>query len=312
MAIRLQETQRALFYAPFYATLALDVFRDEGVDVSFHSAARPENAASDLFTGAVDVSWGGPMRIMLTRDRDASDLVGFCEVVTRDPFFLIGRGPRENFTLKDLPGLKIGIVSEVPTPWCCLQEDIRRAGIDPESLDLSQAGKMPENVAALRKGALDVVQLFEPFVEELLSDGSGHIWYAAADRGPTSYTCLYARESTLTSRHAELAAMTRAIYRVQKWIAGANPRDVAGVIQQFLPGVDRTRIANAVRRYQTFGVWGKNPHLPREGFERLRAGLLSSGLIKTPIPFERAIDNRFAAEAIAANPPPAVLKAGKG
>lgn len=106
--------------------------------------------------------------------------------------------------------------------------------------------------------------------------------------------------------------MTRAIYRVQKWIAGANPCDVAGVIEQFLPGVDRTRIANAVGRYQKFGVWGKNPHLPREGFERLRAGLLSSGLIKTPIPFERAIDNRFAAEAIAANPPPAVLKAGKG
>ena len=40
---------------------------------------------------------------------------------------------------------------------------------------------MPENMAALRSGALDVVQLFQPFAEELIASGEGHLWYAAAD-----------------------------------------------------------------------------------------------------------------------------------
>jgi len=33
MAIVLQETLRGVFYAPFYAALALDAYREEGVEV---------------------------------------------------------------------------------------------------------------------------------------------------------------------------------------------------------------------------------------------------------------------------------------
>ena len=35
-------------------------------------------------------------------------------------------------------------------------------------------------VPALRHGELDVVQLFEPYAEELIDSGDGHVWYAAA------------------------------------------------------------------------------------------------------------------------------------
>ena len=94
MAIVLQETLRGAFYAPFYAALALDAYREEGVDVRFASAPRPTEAARGLAEGTVDVTWGGPMRVMLTYEQNPScDLVCFCEVVTRDPFFLIGRAP---------------------------------------------------------------------------------------------------------------------------------------------------------------------------------------------------------------------------
>ena len=127
------------------------------------------------------------MRILVARDRDpAATLVSFCEVVTRDPFFLIGREPRPGFTLADLAGLRVATVSEVPTPWLCLQEDIRQAGCDPLALDRIDDQTMAQNTDALRAGALDVIQVFEPFVQELVSEGAGHVWYAAADRGPTS------------------------------------------------------------------------------------------------------------------------------
>lgn len=66
--------------------------------------------------------------------RPDCDLVCFAEAVARDPFFLIGREPRPGFTLADLFGKRIATVSEVPTPWLCLQEDLRRAGFDPDKL----------------------------------------------------------------------------------------------------------------------------------------------------------------------------------
>jgi hypothetical protein len=41
MAIVLQETLRAVFYAPFYAALALDAYAQEGVEVRFVSSPTP-------------------------------------------------------------------------------------------------------------------------------------------------------------------------------------------------------------------------------------------------------------------------------
>ena len=89
-----------------------------------------------LRSGEVDVMWGGPLRVMLTHAQDpAADSVCFCDVVARDPFFIIGREPRPDFRIADLAGLRFASVAEVPTPWLCLQDDLRRAGVDPATLN---------------------------------------------------------------------------------------------------------------------------------------------------------------------------------
>ena len=99
MAITLQESLRAVFYAPFYAALARGAFDAEGVEIKFASAPRPGEAAKLLMEGAVDVCWGGPMRVMETYQQVAGcDIVCFAEVVTRDPFLLMGREPRASAT----------------------------------------------------------------------------------------------------------------------------------------------------------------------------------------------------------------------
>ena len=305
MPITLQETLRGALYAPFYAALALGAYRREGVAVEFVSAPEPGAAADGLFAGTVDVAWGGPMRVMQTYDRRADcDLVCFAEAVTRDPFFLIGRQPRPDFTFADLYGKRLATVSEVPTPWLCLQEDLRRAGLDPDELPRIADRTMTENTAALRRGELDVVQVFEPFAEELISSGDGHVWYAAAPRGPTSYTSFYTRRSTLTSRREELQKMVRGLYRTQKWLHASPPEALADVVQSFFPAVPARLLRAAIARYHALGIWGSNPLLPRAGYERLRAGLISAGFVKQAAPFEQAVDNSLSEEVVRENPPP--------
>ena len=73
--------------------------------------------------------------------------------------------------------------------------------------------------AALRAGALDAIQVFQPYAEDLLASGAGHVWYAAADRGLTAYTTLVTRRSLLVERRDELAAMVRAVHQALRWIA---------------------------------------------------------------------------------------------
>jgi NitT/TauT family transport system substrate-binding protein len=274
------------------------------VEVRCTSAPTPGAALNALLDGTVDVCWGGPMRVMQQYDRDrASDLVCFAEVVTRDPFFLVGRAPARNFALHDLIGKRTGIVSEVPTPWLCLQHDLRLAGIDPTRLDRIIDQTMAENVGALGRGELDVVQLFQPYVEELL-DAGAHLWHAQASRGPTAYTCFYARASTLATRVGEIAAMVRAIYRTQKFVASATSEKMAETIAPFFPGVPVARLARACGRYLGLGIWRRDPRLSHAGYNRLRESLLSGGFISFGKHYDQAVDNAPAEAAIAADPPP--------
>lgn len=305
MAIVLQETLRGLLYAPFYVALALEAYREEGVDVRFVSAPRPGDAARGLLDRTVDVTWGGPMRVMETYEKHPDcDLVCFCEVVTRDPFCLVGRGPRPDFRLADLVGMRIATVSEVPTPWLCLQEDIRRAGLDPDAIDRVSDRSMAENLQALRDGRVAAVQLFEPLIDEALADETCSIWHAAAERGPTSYTTFYARRARLEERRGELTAMVRAIYRTQKWFHAASSAEIARAILRFFPEQPEPRLAAAIDRYKQLGVWGKNPRLPRSGYDRLKAGLISGRFVTRGTAYETAVDNRLAEQIIAEDPPP--------
>ena len=304
MPITLQENLRGILYTPFYAALALGAYRREGVEVGFVSAPEPARAVEGLFARTVDVAWGGPMRVMQTYDRRPDcDLVCFGEAVTRDPFFLIGREPHPDFTFADLYGKRVATVSEVPTPWLCLQEDLRRAGLDPDALPRVADRAMAENTAALRRGELDVVQLFQPFAEELIAAGDGHLWSAAATRGPTSYTSFYSRRSTLAARGEELKKVVRGLYRTQKWLHASPPAAIAGTVQSFFPAVPTSLLGAAIARYLELGIWGRNPILPRGGYDRLRAGLISARFVKQAALFEQAVDNTLAEEIVREDPP---------
>ncbi|MFO1079067.1 MAG: ABC transporter substrate-binding protein [Reyranellaceae bacterium] len=305
MAIKLQESLRAVFYAPFYVALARGAFAAEGVEIEFVSSPRPQDAALRLMDGAVDVCWGGPMRVMETYHRLKScDIVCFAEVVTRDPFVLLGNRPNPDFSPAHLASLRLATVSEVPTPWLCLQHDLRLAGLDPAGIERVADRSMGDNVGALEAGDVDVVQVFEPFASRLASAGSAHVWYEAARRGPTSYTTFYARRGTLAERRDELTRMVRAIARTQQWVAAASPGAIAAAIAGYFPDQPPALLEAACARYKALGIWNETPLLPRAGYERLREGLVSGGFVWPGTPFEVAVDNSLAESVVAERLPP--------
>jgi NitT/TauT family transport system substrate-binding protein len=304
LAIILQEPLRGLFYAPYYAALALGAFDQEGVEVQLVSAPSPGEAPNALFYGTVDVAWGGPMRVNQIYDQRAHcDLVCFGEAVTRDPFMLVGHVPRPNFRLAVLMAVRIATVTEVPTPWLCLQEDLRRAGLNPDGISRIADHSMPESVYALRHREVDVVQLCQPFAEDLIKSRDGHLWYAAAHRGLCSYTSFYARHSIIEAKREEMLGLVRGLYRTQKWLHNRSPQLLADVIRPYFPAVPLNLLHAAVARYHTLGIWGHDPILPRAGYERLKAGLISGGFAKGT-PFETAVDNSLAEQVVREDPPP--------
>ena len=163
---------------------------------------------------------------------------------------------------------------------------------------------MADNVAALRRGEVDVVQVFEPFAAALLAEGAAHLWYAQASRGPTSYTTFYARRGLLAARQHELRRMVRAIHRTQKWVAAASGAAIAAEIAQYFVDVPAAILGDACARYKSLGIWGSDPRLPRAGYDRLRASLVSGGFVSPGTPYDVAVDNSLADAVVAEDPPP--------
>lgn len=288
--LRLAENFRAVFYAPFYATLALGHFASEGLDVTLVDSAAPGGGPAGLLAGDVDVTWGGPMRVMRYRDEGGPDLLCFCEVVRRDPFYLVGRPPQGGFDLRSLWQLRLGSVSEVPTPWLCLQQDLRDLGLDPQRISRIADRTMGGNLAGLGRGDIDVAQVFEPFAEEALAAGFA-IVHAQSSRGPTSYTTFTATPEGVGRHRDAFTRMTRAMARTQVWVSRTTADEHARAVASFFPSIPVDRLSRSFARYSQAGVWADDTHVSREGFFRLAASLRSGGFISSMPDYDACVVN---------------------
>jgi NitT/TauT family transport system substrate-binding protein len=297
-AIVLQEPFRALFYSPFYAALARGDFAAQGVEVRIITVGEPDRAVANLLSGAADLAWSGPMRVI--RDHAAnpeSPLVSFAGVVMRDPFLLVGRAARPGFTLPNLKALRLGVVSEVPTPWWCLQQDLLRAGIRLDEVAASAGRTMPENLAGLLAGDIDVAQLFEPFASQAEASGAA-VWHAQASRGPTSYTAFYATRAALAAKRRPFIGMVRALAAMQAWLHTAPVAEVAATVAPYFEGLDRALLQSGIARYRDLGVWARDPVFPQAAFDSLEGAMLATGAIPRRPGFAACVDSALVAEAL--------------
>ncbi len=289
--ITLCENMRAVPYVPFYLALAGDFWRSEGLDIKHVVSPSTAQTATQLLDGSVDVSWGGPMRVMMHHDADPRcPLVCFAQVVARDPFVLIGRGRKPGFRFRDLAGLRVAPAGDVPTPWMTFQDDLQRAGLDPAAIGARRVRPMARNVQAYLRGTVDVVQVFEPHADRLVQAGQGHIWHRFSERGDIAYTTFYATRAFTRTRRDACQRLVHGMARAQAALFAATPAAVADAVAPFLPDLSREALARIVGAYRAAGLWARTPALPPAPYVRLKAALLSGGLIHRDPAYENVID----------------------
>jgi NitT/TauT family transport system substrate-binding protein len=291
MNLRIAENFRAVFYAPFYAIRVLGLAEREDLEVEWLPSDAPGGTIEEVKRGRIDAQWGGPMRVLKDHDSTPSDgarLLCFGEVVGRDPFYVIGR--ERAFQLKDLAARRLGIVSEVPTPWYCLRADLEDAGVDTTAMRTVKNLTMPQQLEALAAGTLDAVQLFEPYASRALAEGHT-ILYAAASRGPTSYTAFITSRDSAFQRRAEFAALTRATQAMLDWLANEGPAQLARVTAPFFPDVPQELLRSAFERYHRAGLWSRSTTVSKAGFDRLAYSLHDGGFIARRAMYAECVQN---------------------
>ena len=304
MKLTLLENFRSMFYAPFYANTVLGSYQAEGLDVDVRMTPQLGKTLDAVIAGEAEMSWGGPMRLLYALDANPdAGAVAFCEIVGREPTLLVGRTPDPEFRMTHLRGKTVAIFTEAPTPWICLQHDLRLAGLHPDAITRAPDASMEENAAALRSGKVDAIQVFEPVAQNLIDEGTGHLWYATADRGPTSFTTFFTTRDFIERNPEAVLRMTRAMYRTLKWIAAHDGAELAEVVASYLPDIPRPVLAACCNAYKALGLWNLDPIVQPAGFAWKRDAMFSCGAIHTRLSYEDCVDVRFAAQAVREDPP---------
>ena len=297
----LYENLRTPSYTPFYLAQAEGLFEAEGVEVELRLSPAPAETAAGLVEGRADVAFGGPMRVMMHHDAAhragrTSPLVCFAQVVARDPFLLVGRTPNPAFRFEDLVGPRVAVAVDVPTPWMTLFDDLERAGIDSAALNRTPDAPMAENTAALERGEIDVVQVFEPYADRLVSTGAGHVWHRFSRRGDVAFTSFYTTVRYAAERRDTCAALVRAIAAALVRIHETPAETIAKCVgPAFFPDLPAGALARIVAAYRAARLWPPTPALPAAAFVRLKAALLAGGLITFDVPYALAVDAELSA-----------------
>jgi NitT/TauT family transport system substrate-binding protein len=289
--LRLCENMRTVVYAPFYFALSGGYFSRAGLTVELLTSPDPSRTGHMLLEGAADVSWGGPMRVLQHHQADAaSELICFAQVVARDPFVLVGHQPNPTFRFQDLQQRRVAVACEVPTPWLTFQDDLARAGIPPSNVRTLPDRPMAETVEAFLRGEIDVVQVLEPWADRLVQSGAGHVWHRFSSRGDIAYSTFYALRSYICANRVACRRLVSGLAAAQAAFHAAPPCAIAKAIGGYLPDLDVTAIGRIVSSYRDANLWAQTPELPLVTFLRLKAALVSGGLLGHDVAYQHVVD----------------------
>lgn len=303
MKLTLLENFRSMFYAPFYASTELNVYETEGLDVEVKMTPELGKTLDHVIAGEAEMSWGGPMRLLYALDANPSaGCVAFAEIVGREPTLLVGRTPKPAFRMRDLEAASVGVFSEAPTPWICLQHDLRLAGADVRKVKAVTGRSMEDNAQALREGTVDAIQVFEPVAQNLIDEGAGHLWYATAQRGPTSFTTLFTTRRVIDEQPEAILRMTRAVRRTLEWVHANDGMTLAKTVHAWLPEIPLEVLAKCCDAYKKLGLWNRDPVVDPQGFAWKRDAMLEGGEISRKLTYEDCVESRFAAQVMHERP----------
>ena len=299
-SLRIAATFHHPYYAPLHVAHRLGSFEAAGLEPRIVFATEAAEAQRLLLRGETDLAVGGAIRAFVMADTaPPSRLLSIAEVNSRDGFFLLARDAAPDFRWSDLAGARLILFAEAPTPWLCLQDVLRRHGVDPSTVTVLAGLPVPAAVEAFLAGEADYLETGQPAAEELLERGAAHLAAeVGAHVGHITYTSFIVTPETRDARPELCRAAVTALARALRFMAAHDAAAITDLIASDFPSIPRPRLERIVARYQHLGSWPAGPLVAREGIERLGRILVAGGLIRNAASFEAIADNRFAEAAL--------------
>ena len=301
--VKLNEVVRSIFYAPMYAAISQDFFKEEGIEIDLSTGQGADKTMQQVLSNAVDIGFSGPEQVIYIYNQNRADYpVIFAQLTQKDGAFLVSRNANANFNWESLKGKTLIGGRPGGVPEMALEYVLRNHGIDPtRDIELITNLAFTATAGAFKGGTGDYVSLFEPTASLMKKDNSGHIVASiGASAGTIPYTCFYATQSYIEKNPEIVEKFTRAIYNGQKWVNSHTDAEVVSSIKSYFPGADESVLVESIKNYRNIDAFSPNPVLKPEDLTRLMDIIQSykADLIPQRPAFDKIVNNSFAEKVV--------------
>jgi NitT/TauT family transport system substrate-binding protein len=141
---------------------------------------------------------------------------------------------------------------------------------------------------------VDVIQVMEPYAANAIGDGFAHPWHRFSVRGELAFTSFYTTRAFIDERPEACRALVKALRASIETLYAMPSGEVAEKIGAWFADVAPERLASAITGYQAAKLWTVDPSIPAAHLLKLKASLVSGGLISRDVPYDEVVDDRFA------------------
>lgn len=288
--VQLAFCSQVLCILPYEVARRRGIWEAEGLDVELIYMRGGAQAMNALLAGSME--WvGTPMDLVVQGAAKGKPVVQLASTA-RLPFFAMVAGPSAGVaSTKDLAGKKIGIGNLGTTDHLLAQFLLRRAGVDPSSVEFVALG--PNLYDLLLKGEVHAGMVQEPGLTLLQKNGGKVLvnFMSVSDAkqylgGNYQFMGLNTRPEVLEAKTQTAQKLVRGLVKANKWILG-NPgaEIIKAAPSELVAGGDIEVFAKALDQHKA-DLYPGDGVIDEDAVQRVIDVQAQSGVLKDAPPFK--------------------------
>lgn len=297
-----------LCYLPTVLAKQLGEYDKAGVDVELINFKGGSQALTAVIGGSADVVSGYfDHCVNLAAKKQA--LEAFV-VYDRYPGLVLVVSPqhtKEINSVKDLAGKNVGVSAPGSSTDFFLKYQLKKAGVDPNSVGVVGIGLDATSVAAMEQGRVHAAVMLDPSVTflqgkfkdlKILSDTRTEKDTLDVFGGEYPGGSLYTRSDWIAKHPKETQMLTTAIVATLRWIHAHTPEEIMAKMPEDLVGANKELYLAALKN--TIPMYSKTGAMDPKGAKAVLDvfSLSSPDVAKANIDLSKTFTNRFVEQAL--------------
>ncbi|MBC8233980.1 ABC transporter substrate-binding protein [bacterium] len=259
--VKIASGGHVVHFLPLDLAVALDYFKDEGLEPEIVFLKGGTATAQALISGQVDFSTNSIDHAFKAAAKGKDDL-RMVVLLNQTPGMVLVVASKHKDkvkTIADLKGMRLGVTSKGSATNMVLAFLLSKNGVKADDVTIVKAGTSTFP-PSLKNGDIDGGIAIEPFASIMLEQGDAYALQSliTADDsrkalgGPYSLTGILTRQDVINSQPDLVQRVVNAHVRALKWIRDHSEEEVANALSSEVIGSDKERYIKILKKLKDF------------------------------------------------------------